>query len=75
MKLAVRIAAAAIVVIGVFAATAPVAADEAAPALAFRVEQETVDLGDIVAGSEAVAVFRFHNTGDADVHIVRAKPS
>ena len=23
----------------------------------------------------AVAVFRFHNAGDADVHIIRAKPS
>jgi hypothetical protein len=75
MKMAGKIASAAIGVIGVLAATAPVAADEVAPPPAFRVEQDTIDLGDIVAGSEAVAVFRFHNAGDSDVHIVRAKPS
>ena len=75
MKLAGKIACAAIGVIGVLAATAPLAADEVAPPPAFRVEKDTIDLGDVVAGSEAVAVFRFHNTGDSDVHIVRAKPS
>jgi hypothetical protein len=75
MKLAVKIASAAIGVIGVLAATAPVAADEVALPPAFRVEQDTIDLGDVVAGSEVVAVFRFHNTGASDVHIVRAKPS
>jgi hypothetical protein len=72
MKLVPTTAAAvALVVI----AAAAVAADEAAPAPVFRVEQETIDVGDVTAGSEAVAVFRFHNPGDADVHIIRAKPS
>jgi hypothetical protein len=40
-----------------------------------RVEQQTIDLGEVIAGSEAVAVFRFQNTGSAEVHIIRAKPS
>ena len=51
------------------------AADEGAPAAVLQVEQATIDLGDVVAGSEAVAVFRFHNSSDAAVHIIRAKPS
>jgi hypothetical protein len=59
----------------VLVAAALVAADEAVPAPAFRVEQASIDLGEVVAGSEAVAVFRFHNDGSSDVHIVRAKPS
>jgi hypothetical protein len=75
MRLTERTAAALFGAVVALAVVAPAAADEAVPAPAFRVEQETVDLGDVVAGGEAVAVFRFHNTGDADVHIVRAKPS
>jgi len=67
--------AAAVVGALVVIAAVAVAADEAAPTPVFRVEQETIDLGDVTAGSELVAVFRFHNAGDADVHIIRAKPS
>jgi hypothetical protein len=75
MHLTGRTAAALFGAVAALAAAAPAVADEAVPAPAFRVEQETIDLGDVVAGSEALAVFRFHNAGDADVHIVRAKPS
>jgi hypothetical protein len=74
MKVVTRIAAAVLGGLAV-AAAVPAVADDAAPAPVLRVEQETIDLGDITAGSEAVAVFRFHNAGDADVHIIRAKPS
>jgi hypothetical protein len=74
MKLAMGTA---IVVLGMLAVAAGVApaADEGAPAAALELEQATIDLGDVVAGSEAVAVFRFHNRSDAAVHIIRAKPS
>jgi hypothetical protein len=49
--------------------------DGATAAPAFRVEQGTVDLGEVRAGDTAVAVFRFLNAGDTDVRILRAKPS
>jgi len=39
------------------------------------VEEPTIDLGEIKAGSDAVATFVFHNKGDVDVRILRAKPS
>lgn len=41
----------------------------------FTVEQERLELGDVKAGATAEAVFRFHNAGDAEVRILRAKPS
>ena len=41
----------------------------------FTVEQPTIDVGKIRAGESATAVFRFVNKGDADVRILRAKPS
>lgn len=41
----------------------------------FKVEEPRLDLGDVKSGSEAVATFVFHNTGDADVRILKAKPS
>ena len=49
------------------------AAQAAEPAL--TVEEARLDLGTIKAGSDAVGVFTFHNTGDEDVKIIRAKPS
>ncbi|MEE4272197.1 MAG: hypothetical protein V2I67_11010 [Thermoanaerobaculales bacterium] len=39
------------------------------------VEEPTIDLGEIKAGTDAVATFIFHNRGDVDVKIIRAKPS
>jgi hypothetical protein len=49
--------------------------ESVAPAPSLTVEQQTIDLGDVTAGQDAVAVFRFHNSGATDVRIVRAKPS
>jgi hypothetical protein len=40
-----------------------------------RVEQSTLDLGTVQAGTDAVGVFVFHNDGDGPVKIIRAKPS
>jgi hypothetical protein len=40
-----------------------------------QVEQSTIDLGEIGAGTEVVAEFVIHNTGDRDARILRAKPS
>ena len=41
----------------------------------FRIEEAELDLGTIVAGTIATATFVFHNDGQDDVHIIRAKPS
>jgi len=45
----------------------------ATPAL--TVEEARIDLGEIKSGSDAVGTFIFHNSGDEDVKIIRAKPS
>lgn len=39
------------------------------------VEESRIDLGEIKAGTVAVGTFVFHNAGDIDVKIIRAKPS
>ena len=52
----------------------PVAAAED-PEPSFRVEEANLNLGTVVAGTEATATFVFHNDGPDDVHIIRAKPS
>ena len=49
------------------------AQSEATPAL--TVEESRIDLGEIKSGSEAVATFVFHNSGEENVKIIRAKPS
>jgi len=41
----------------------------------FSVENPRIDIGEIKAGSEAVATFVFHNKGETDVKIIKAKPS
>ena len=51
------------------------AADPKPEESTFRVEQESIDVGDVVVGQEGVGVFVFHNDGDKDVRILRAKPS
>jgi hypothetical protein len=56
-------------------AAAPAAAQTDAVAPSLRVEHERIELGEIKAGSEAVATFVFHNDSDQDVNIIRAKPS
>jgi hypothetical protein len=40
-----------------------------------RTETPQIDLGEVMAGTVAVATFVFHNDGDHDVKILRAKPS
>ena len=42
---------------------------------ALTVEQARIDLGEIRAGTDAVATFVFRNSGPTDVRILRAKPS
>jgi len=76
MKIATRTAPAIVGAMLTMAGLA-VAADEVVDVAAptFRVEQETVDLGEVRAGETAIAVFRFLNSGDTDVRILRAKPS
>ena len=41
----------------------------------FWVEETTLDVGDIRAGEQVVGTFVFHNDGEKDVNIIRAKPS
>ncbi len=41
----------------------------------FSVENPKIDIGEIKAGSDAVATFVFHNNGPTDVKIIKAKPS
>jgi hypothetical protein len=51
------------------------AQEQVEPKPSFRVEAESVDVGDVRAGTDAVATFVFHNDGDKDVKIIKAKPS
>ena len=57
----------------VFAVAAGAEAQSAEPTL--TVEEARIDLGEIKAGTDAVATYVFHNSGPADVKIIRAKPS
>jgi len=41
----------------------------------FTVENPKIDIGEVKAGSDAVATFVFHNEGTEDVKIIKAKPS
>ena len=70
-----QIAASLIMGAAVMCPVTPAGADGEAVAPAFRVEQKAIDLGDVTAGQEKRAVFTFHNDGDGDVRILRAKPS
>ena len=51
---------------------APAAPEGPAPRIKFDATE--VNLGDVVHGQDAVATFTYHNTGDAPLHIVSAKP-
>jgi hypothetical protein len=54
-------------------AKAPVPAPKGpAPHIVF--DNVLVTLGDVVHGQDAVATFNYHNTGDAPLHILSAKP-
>src|SRR5262249_32980181 len=48
-------------------------AEEAAPHITF--EATDVNAGDVIRGTDAVAVFTYHNTGTAPLHISEAKPA
>jgi hypothetical protein len=41
----------------------------------FWVEEASLDLGTVAAGTDAVAVFTFHNDTGKEVRILKAKPS
>ena len=51
---------------------APAAANGPAPHIKF--DAVDVNLGDVVHGQDAVATFTYHNTGEAPLHILAAKP-
>ena len=59
----------------VFFSAIPAQAEEEATSPTLRVEQTAIDLGNVTVGKENQAVFVFHNDGEADVKILRAKPS
>jgi hypothetical protein len=42
---------------------------------ALTVDEARIELGEIVAGQDAVATFTFRNHGAEDIRIIRAKPS
>ena len=50
-------------------------ADAQAGPVTFTVDESRIELGEIKAGTEALAVFTFHNAGEEDVTIIKAKPS
>ena len=41
----------------------------------FWVENDSIEIGRVVAGHTASATFVFHNDGKTDIHIVHATPS
>ncbi len=41
----------------------------------FWVENDSIDLGKVVAGRTVSATFVFHNDGDAEIQIISAAPS
>ena len=64
----------AVVVFMVTAVATPTSAlEDAQPS--FWVENDSIEIGKIVAGRKASATFVFHNDGETDVHIVHATPS
>lgn len=74
--------AATILIAGLFAACAapsvfaeqPAAAAPAGPAPHIVFDAKDVNLGDVIHGVDAVATFTYHNTGNAPLHVLSAKP-
>ena len=64
-----------ILTIALLAVVAAPWADAQTGPVTFAVEESRIDLGEIKAGTEAVATFTFRNTGAEDVRIIKAKPS
>jgi len=52
----------------------PAPAAPAGPAPHIKFDATEVNLGDVVHGQDAVATFTYHNSGDAPLHILSAKP-
>jgi hypothetical protein len=50
------------------------AAAPTGPAPHIKFDAVEVNLGDVVRGQDAVATYTYHNTGDAPLHILSAKP-
>ena len=65
--------AAAVLFLAVAVVTPTSALDDAKPS--FWVENDSIEIGRVVAGRTASATFIFHNDGETDVHIVHATPS
>jgi len=69
-----RFAATTILTVALLASVATWADAQSAP-VTFSVENNQINLGEIKAGTDAVATFTFHNSGTEAVKIIKAKPS
>ena len=65
--------AAAVVVLATAVVTPTSALEDAKPSV--WVENDSIEIGRVVAGHTASATFVFRNDGETDVHIVHATPS
>ncbi|MBD3873201.1 MAG: hypothetical protein IFK91_09850 [Acidobacteria bacterium] len=65
--------AAAVVILATAVVPPTSAPDDAKPS--FWVENDSIEIGRVVAGHTASATFVFRNDGETDVHIVHATPS
>ena len=64
----------AVLVAPTVSAQEPAPATPAGPAPHITFDAKDINLGDVVHGKDAVAVFTYHNTGTAPLHILSAKP-
>lgn len=66
-----------VIALGLFAAIFPASfvAAQGADKPPFRVENETIDAGRVIAGRTAAVTYVFHNDGPTDITILRASPS
>jgi|RhiMethySRZTD1v2_1073278.scaffolds.fasta_scaffold317198_2 hypothetical protein len=71
-----RLLCLAVLLAGAAAAAADAPVSGGVPADGPRLKFDTVDLnlGDVVRGDDAVATFTYHNTGNAPLKILSAKP-
>jgi len=65
--------AAAVVILATAVVTPTSALEDAKPS--FWVENDSIEIGRVVAGHTASVTFVFRNDGETDVHIVHATPS
>ena len=64
-----------IILVTALAFLATLWADAQTGPVTFTVDEPRIELGEIKAGTPALAVFTFHNAGEEDVTIIKAKPS